>query len=233
MRRMHNPGRVAGLWYLILALLGPVRLIYIPDHVFVEGNAGATASNIAAHEMLVRLGVAADLVCAVVLVFLTLAFFRLFKDVDRNLAVLVVILGGIMPSLLYFVGVVADLGALMVVRDPGFLSAFDKPQQDALAMLLLRLRGTLNTAAEILWGAWLFPLGILIYKSRFIPRFLGVWLVLGGVAYVILSFTGVLAPQYQGTVFRFSQSAFFGELAIVLWLVIRGAQPPSPAEASD
>jgi hypothetical protein len=141
MRLTRNPGRVAGLWYLLLVLLGPLRLIYIPSKLFVAGNATATVSNIAAHETLFRLGMASDLAGAVVLIFLTLAFYRLFAAVDRNLAVQVVIFGGVMPSILYFVGVASDLGVLLVARGADFLSVFDKPQRDALAMLLLQLRG--------------------------------------------------------------------------------------------
>ena len=225
MSSAHNPGRVAGLWYLPLCVIGPLRLIYIPGKLFVNGNATATADNIAAHEWLFRFGIAGDMVCAVILIFLVLAFYRLFKEVDQYLAVLVVILGGVMPALLYFVNVVSDAGALMVARGPGFLSVFDKPQRDALVMLLLELHDHQITAAEILWGLWLLPLGMLTYRSGFLPRFLGVWLVINGLAYVILSFTGVLLPHYQSKVFRFGQPAFFGELVFMLWLVIKGARP--------
>jgi len=77
-----------------------------------------------------------------------------------------------MPALINFVGVVSDAGALMAVRGADFLSVFDKPQRDALVMLFLHLRDHQNTAAEILWGMWLFPLAILVYRSRFLPRFL-------------------------------------------------------------
>jgi hypothetical protein len=232
MTSTRNPGRVAGFWYLLLAVIGPLRLVYIPGKLFVPGNATATANNIAAHEWLFRSGMVADLVGAVIVVLLTLAFYRLFKRVDRHLAVLVVILGGVMPSLLYFVNVTHDVGALMVVRGPDFLSVFDKPQRDALVMLLLRLHDHQNTAAEILWGAWLFPLGILVYRSRFLPRFLGVWLLINGVAYVIMSLTGLLVPQYQGREFMLFQPALFGELALMLWLVIKGATPPAPGDAA-
>jgi Domain of unknown function (DUF4386) len=132
-----------------------------------------------------------------------------------------------MPSLLYFVNVVSDAGALTVVRGADFLSAFDEPQRDALVMLLLRLHDHQNTAAEILWGGWLFPLGILVYRLRFLPRFLGVWLVINGFAYVIMSFTGFLLPQCHDTVFLGAQPALFGELALMLWLAIKGARPPA------
>jgi len=228
-----NPGRVAGLWYLLLVLIGPLRLIYIPNKLFVHGDAATTASNIAAHEWLFRFGMAADLVGAVILIVMTLAFYRLFKGVDQHLAVLVVILGGVMPALLYLVNVASDAATLTLVRGGDFLSAFDKPQRDALAMLFLRLRDHQTTAAEILWGAWLFPLGMLVYRSRFLPRFLGVWLVINGVTYVALSLTGVLVPQYQDKVFTFGQPAFFAEIAFMLWLVVKGAKLPEPSHLSS
>ena len=228
----NNPGRVAGLWYLLIVLLGPLRLIYIPSKLFVKGGAGATVSNIAAHPWLFRAGIVGDLIGGVAVVLLALALYRLFRGVDQNLAVQVVIFGGVMPALLFFVGVVDDLAALSIARGIDFMSVFSKPQLDRLAMFLLGLRDHQNTAAEILWGVWLFPLGILIYKSRFMPRFLGVWLVLGGVSYVALSLTGVLFPAYQGIVFKISQPAMFGELALMLWRVIKGARPLRPAGES-
>jgi hypothetical protein len=234
MTSTRNPGRVAGLWYLLLVVFGPLRLIYIPGKLFVHGNAAATANNIAAHEWLFRFGIVGDLGGAVVLVFMTLAFYRLFKGVDQNLAVQVVIFGGVMPAVIYIVGVVSDAAALMFVRGGDFLTAFDKPQRDALAMMFLRLRDHQNTAAEILWGVWLLPLAVLVYRSRFLPRFLGVWLAINGITYVILSLTGELLPQYQSKVFTYGQPAFFGEVAFMLWLMIKGAKPPAlPATSSS
>jgi len=227
MRIAHNPGRVAGLWYLVLILLGPLRLIYIPTKLFVPASAAATVDNVRTHEFLFRLGIAADLTGAIVLVLLTLAFYRLFAGVDRGLAAQVVIFGGVMPALIYLVGVVDDFGVLMVARGMDFLSAFSKPQQDALAMLLLKLRDRQNTAAEVLWGVWLFPLAVLVYRSRFVPRFLGVWLRLAGVGWLSLCLTGTLWPQYAATVSSHSQPATLGEMAFALWLAIQGARPPA------
>jgi hypothetical protein len=228
MSSTRNPGRVAGLWYALLVFLGPVRLLYIPSKLFVHGNATATASNIAAHQWLFRFGIVSDLACAVILIFLTLAFYQLFKDVDQKLAVMVIIFGGVMPALLYFVGVVSDAGALTIVHGAGFLSVFSKPQQDAMVLLFLRLHDHQDTAAEILWGVWLFPLAMLVYKSRFLPRFLGVWLTINGIAYVMLSLTDILLPQYSSKASIIAQPALFGEIALVLWLLIKGAKPPVP-----
>jgi hypothetical protein len=226
MSSTRNPGRVAGFWYLLLVFVGPLRLIYIPNKLFVHGNAAATVSNIAAHEWLFRFGIVSELAGAVILIFLVMAFYRLFQGVDKNLAVLVVIFGGVMPALLDLVSPVYDAAALMIVRGADFLSVFDKPQRDALAMLFLRLGDHQNTAAEILWGVWLLPLAVLVYRSRFLPRFLGVWLAINGFAYVLLSLTGELLPQFQGKVFAYGQPTFFAEIALMLWLVIKGARPP-------
>lgn len=231
MSPIRNPGRVAGLWYLLLSILGPVRLMYIPNKLFAD-SAAVTVNNIASHELLFRLGILADLTCGVILIVLTLAFYRLFRGVDQNLAALVVILGGVMPAVIDFVNVMNDAGALMAVRGADFLSVFDKPHKDALAMLFLYVHAAEIRGAEILWGLWLLPLALLVWKSRFLPRFLAVWLTINGIAYVAISLTGWLAQQYQEKVFNFSAPALLGEVALMLWLVIKGARPPVPEKAA-
>ena len=169
MSSTRNPGRVAGFLYLLLVLFAPFRLIYIPSTQIVRGDATATANNIAAHELLFRLGIVSDLFCGTILIFLVLALYRLLKGVDQNLAVLMVILGGLLPATIDFLNVLNDAATLVLVRGADFLSVFEKPQRDALAMLFLRLHHQEIVAAEILWGLWLFPLAILVYRSRFLP----------------------------------------------------------------
>ena len=216
--------RIAGFLYLLLAIVAPFRLIYIPSTLFVPGNASATASNIAAHEMLFRLGIVGDLFCGTIIIFVTLALYRLFKEVDQNLAVLMVILGGVMPAAIDFFSVLNDAAALILVRGADFLSVFDKPQRDALAMLFLRMHDQEVLAAQIFWGLWLFPLAILVYRSRFLPRFLGVWLILNGFGYLAISLTGLLLPHYGKAVGNIAFPALTGEVAFVLWLLIKGAK---------
>ena len=225
--------RIAGLLYLLIVLIGPLRLIYIPKTLFVHGDATATAANIAAHETLFRLGIAADLIGGTLLVFVMLSLYRLFKGVDRAQAALVVILGGVMPGTLYFVNVVNDAAALMLVRGAEFLSVFDKPQRDALAMLFLRLHHEADVAAEVLWGLWLFPLAVLIWRSRYVPRLFAVWLVVAGLSYLALSFTAELLPDYEDVVFQLGSPARIGELAFGLWLLILGARERPAAVPVD
>jgi hypothetical protein len=198
--------------------------MYIPSTLFVHGNASATANNIAAHETLFRLGIVGDLFCGTIVIFVVLALYRLFKEVDQNLAVLVVILGGVLPAAIDFFTVLNDAAALILVRGADFLSVFDKPQRDALAMLFLRMHDQEMFAAMIFWGLWLVPLGILVYRSRFLPRFLGVWLIVNGFAYLANSFAGLLLPHYANAVGNFTFPALTGEVAFVLWLLIRGAK---------
>jgi Domain of unknown function (DUF4386) len=231
MNLTRNPGRTAGLLYLLL-MAGILRLMYIPKALFVHGDAAATAGNIVAHETLFRVGMVTDLACNVVLIFLTLAFFRLFKDVNRWNAVLVIILGGVIPCVLGFFNVVNDAAALMLARGADFLNVFDKPQRDALAMLFLRLHHQEIVAAEIFWGLWLLPLAALVYRSGFLPRFIGVWLGLNGLAYVTVSLVGLLAPQYESAVFDYAFPALLGELVLMLWLIVKGVRQealPAPA----
>lgn len=224
MNSIKAAARQAGMLYLLTAFIAPFTLIYIPRTLFVPGNATATASNIAAHETLFRLGIAMDLFGGMIWILGILALYRLLKSVDQNHAVLMVVLGGVMVTLINFLITLNNLAALIVVRGADFLSAFDKPQRDALAMLFLRMHGQGILAAEIFWGLWLFPLAILVYKSHFLPRFLGVWLFVNGFAYLAMSFTGLVFPQYEKLVGTITFPALFGELALVLWLLIRGAK---------
>jgi hypothetical protein len=122
----------------------------------------------------------------------------------------------------------------VLVRGADFLSVLDKTQREALAMLFIKLHGQGFVVAEMFWGLWLFPLGLLVYRSCFLPRFLGVWLGLAGVAWVILSLTGILLPEYQDKVDTYSQPGMIGEIVFMLWLLIMGGKPPDvdAAEAS-
>jgi len=223
MTSLSRNARVAGVLYLTL-LTAPLRLLYIPGKLFVRGDATATANNIAAHQMLFRLGILSDLFTATMVIFLALALYRLFKEVDQYLAVLVVILGGVLPAAIDFFTVLNDAAALILVRGADFLSVFDRLQREALAMLFLRMHDQEILAAEIFWGLWLIPLGMLVYRSRFLPRFLGVWLIINGFAYMAHSFTGLLLPNYATAVGNFTFPVLTGEVAFVLWLLIKGAK---------
>jgi hypothetical protein len=132
-----------------------------------------------------------------------------------------------------FVNELNNVAALTLFRGADSLAVFEKPQRDALAMLFLRLHGQGNAINEIFWGLWLFPFGVLVFRSRFLPRILGIWLIINGFAYLALNFTGVMLLQYQDVVSRITFPVLFGELAIALWLLIKGAKVQPLAAAAS
>ena len=228
MTSTRNPGRFAGLLYVLVSIPGVFTLIYVPSKLIVHGNATATATNIAAHETLFRLGIAAELICQTGFIFVALALYDLLKGVNQRHASLM--LGLIVVSIpIALLNELNAIATLVLVRGADFLSIFEKPQRDALAMLFLNLHGYGFDVAAIFWGLWLFPLGLLVYRSGFLPRILGVLLILNGFTYPVNSFTSLLLPQYEHIVSRWMMPFGFGELVFMFWLLIMGAKPKALA----
>jgi hypothetical protein len=215
--------RIAGWLYLVAALPAPFALLYIPHRLIVRGDAAATARNILASESLFRLGIAAELLNAAFFLLVPFALYRLLKEVSKSQASLMVTLFAVSVPI-SFLNTVNSMAALMLVRGADFLSAMDQPQREALAMLFLRLHNHGLVTAQIFWGLWLFPFGLLVYKSGFLPRILGVWLVINCSAYLADSFTSVLWPAYVHAVSQVTLAPKFGEVAMMLWLLIKGAK---------
>ena len=211
MTSLSKSARVAGLLYILSSLFGIIRLVYIPSRLFVSENATATADNILAHELLFRFGIVSYLLCSAVWIFVTLALYRLLKGVGQPLARLMVIITVVITPI-FFVNAANDV------------SIFDKAQREAFVMLFLNLHHQIDLASELLWILFHVPFGLLVYRSRFLPRILGVWLTMVGVAYFVLSVTGLLFPTYEHTVWTFAQIVLLGEVAIMLWLAIMGAK---------
>ena len=229
MTSLRAKARVAGILYIVASLVGLVRLIYIPTVLIVRGDATATANNIAAHQSLFRLGILSEPIAATLWLFVPLALYRLLKDVDHGLAVVMVILGSLMQVPLFLLNSLNDAAALLLIRGADFLSVVDKRQREALAMLFLNLHHHINLVNAIFWGLWLLPLGLLVYRSRFLPRFLGVWLMIGCFALLTFSVTGILLPGQEEKVFNYCQPLTFGEVVIMFWLAIAGAKEPAAA----
>ena len=224
--------RIAGALYLSMALFAPFSLIYIPRTMIVRGDATATAGRILDHQTLFRLGIVAELMSSLIFIFLVLALYRLLSGVNQTHASLMVIL--VLIAVAFgFVNVLNNVAALTLFRGKNFLAVFDKPQRDALGMLFLGLHRQGLQVAEIFWGLWLFPFGVLVMRSGFLPRILGVWLIINCFPYLALSLTGLLFPQYQEMVYRIAFPVLFGELAIALWLLIRGIKVQPLAAAAS
>jgi hypothetical protein len=218
--------RIAGAIYLSMVVTGPFSLIYVPNKLIVRGNAVATADNILAHETMFRLAILADLVGSVIFICLALALYRLLSSVNKTWAGLMVAFV-LVSAAVGFLNTLNNIAALTLFRGADFLTAFDKPQRDALGMLLIRLHSQGIFINEIFWGLWLFPFGLLVFRSGFLPRFIGVWLMINCFGWLALSIIALFFPTYYGTAFQWSQPILFGELAIMLWLLIRGAKVPT------
>jgi hypothetical protein len=143
-----NPGRLAGLLYVLVSIPGAFALVYVPGKLIVHGNAPATAGNIAVHETLFRLGIATQLISQSAFIFVAVALYDLLKGVNQRLASLMVTL--IVVSIpIAFLNELNAIAALVLVRGADFLSVFDRPQREALAMLFLNLHGHGFEACEI------------------------------------------------------------------------------------
>lgn len=226
-----HQARVAGFLYLLLALSAPIGLLYVPGKLIVSGNATATADNIRAFEGLLRIGIASELFHQAVGVFLVFALYRLFKPVNESHARLLVALGSLVSVPIVFVNVLNSFAALILAKGADYLTVFSRPQLDALAYVFVRLHSQGITVASIFWGLWLFPFGLLVIRSGFIPRVLGYLLMVAGTAYVVTAFVTLVVPQYRPLISPFALPLEAAELPIIFWLVIWGART-RPAEAA-
>lgn len=211
--------------YFLLALSAPLGLLYVPGKLIVAGDATATADRIRASEGLLRLGIASELVHQAIAIFLVLALYRLFKPVDEYLAKQVVVLGALVSVPIVFVNVLNDLAAWTLVSGASFLAVFERPQLDALAYLFIRLHGQGISIASIFWGLWLFPFGLLVIRSRFIPKLLGYLLWVAGAGYTVDAFVTLVVPQYSALLSSVTQALVMAEVPIIFWLLIWGAKP--------
>jgi len=235
MNKTKRQARLAGLLYFLASIPAPFGLIYVPNKLIVLNDATATANHIRASESLLRWGIACELFTSVMFIFVVVALYRLFKAVNETyaLSMAILILISIPISLL---SVVNEVVALIVLGGADWLSVFDPGQLNALAYILMRLHSRTLLVAEIFWGLWLVPFGILIIRSRFIPSALGYLLFVAALGYVASSLTFLLLPSYGPVVDTVASKLTFFELPIILWLLIWGAkdqhgQPPDLAAA--
>ena len=215
--------RIAGLLYILMALPAPFALIYLPAKLIVRGDANATANNVLAHETLFRAGIFGELFNGVGFILLVVVLYRLFRAVDQTQAALMVSLV-LVSVAIGFVNVLNSIAGLTLFHGSDFLIAMDKTQRDALGMLFLNLHRQGITISEIFWGLWLFPFGVLVMRSGFIPRILGVLLIVNCFGYVAASLAYLFLPSYAKVISLIVLPTLLGELWIILWLLIKGVK---------
>lgn len=221
-RELKRASRWAGAWYLLWAATGLYSMLYVPRKIIVPGDAAATGINMLANELLFRTLIMNDLLNMVFAVILLFALYRLFVQVNERHAKLMVALL-LLPMPAIFMIETCNVASLMIFKGE-VLKALEAAQRQDVAMLLLKFNDYATATFILFWGLWLFPLAMLVYRSGFLPRFLGVWLGINGIAYVAQSAAAVLLPGYKDLVFSISWPAMLGEFAFLLWLLIRGAR---------
>ncbi len=226
MSSLQSRARRAGIIYAVMSVVGAPALLYLPKFV-VTGDPAATARNVAAGAQLYRLLMLGNLAGSILFVVLGWSLYHLFESVDRKQALLLMLLV-VVSGTIGIVDVAFVSTPLILQSRTGFLSAFTSSQVDALSLAFLKVRSVEVRANEALWGFWLVPFGILVIKSRFIPRIIGILLLVASVGYVAMSFVYIGFPAYVEAVDRVGMVAVQGELAVILWLLIKGANEVAP-----
>jgi len=223
-----NPGRHAAILYLSASAPGFFSYMVVMPSLTVYRDAAATARNILASETLFRLAIVAELVSSIAFIFLVLSLYRIFRNVDgtKAIAMVILVLVSIPVSLLNAANLVAVLRLLK--GGPSF-AAIDTAQLQAMALLFLRVHDAGIIIAQIFWGLWLLPLGMLVRRSGFIPRILGTLLIFNGLAYPIVTLIWLLAPSYVASASRLALIPQMGEAWFILWLLVKGVPARTPA----
>ena len=214
--------RAAGLLYLINIVGGAFAITVVPSLIVVQGDAAATAQNIQAHELLYRSGLAAHVVVTTTNVPLALIFYELFKVVNRRLALLDAFLI-LVATAIEAAGLVNQFTPLVLLRGGPYEVALPRSQIDALAYLPTDLSSIDYTVHTVFFGLDILVFAYLVLKSAFLPRALSLLLAIDGLAYLVYSFTDMLAPHAALHLVPWIQlPALVGEGALCLWLLVVG-----------
>jgi Domain of unknown function (DUF4386) len=217
--------RIAGLIYLGVVLTGIFSLMYVPSKLIVPGSASLTYQNIASSEALFRLWIVSGLLCYTFFLFLPLVLYTLLKPVNENYAKLMVLLG-VMSVPIFSLNAQNQFNVLSLMSGTKNHYGFSVEQIQSQVMLYLDQYDNGMRIVHIFSGLWLFPFGFLVFKSNFLPKILGLLLMLGCFGYLI-NFAGhTLISNYSkiGISSYISLPASIGEIGTCLWLLIVGAK---------
>ena len=223
MNSLKRTARVSGLLYLVLAITGAYGILYVPSQLLVENDAAQTAANILNNEFFFRSGILANLIGQTSFLFVGLSLYKLFENVNQSLSRMLLILVTVSVPIAFFI-IFNQLHALWLMKESFVL---DPAQAQFLANSFMNQFQNGNLVIGIFWGLWLIPFGLLSFKSGFIPKAIGVILVLGGLSYVIDAFVFVLTPSMQEfTAIGVAICSSIAEISVLLWLLIVGVREP-------
>jgi hypothetical protein len=215
--------RLAGFLYLIYMVTTIAADVFGRSPLIVFGDATATAQNIMASEWQFRFGITGDLVSAVFFLLAAWALYVLLKPVNKNLALLFLLLnlGGVA---VYSINLLNQFAAVLLLRGAEYLKVFPADQLQALAMFFLILYKNGYWVAQIFFGAWLFPLGYLVFKSGFLPRILGIIMMIHCVGWLMTTLQFFLFPGFGAIIYLTGTLGLISELGLTLWLLIMGVK---------
>ncbi len=215
--------RIAGLLYLLYIVVSVFANMLGRSRIIVYGDAATTAGNIIASAWQFRIGFMLDLLAAVLFLLTAWALYRLLRPVNENLALLFLLLnlGGVAVSCFSDLFLIASQ---LLVSGADYLKVFQVDQLQALAMLFLYMyENGFSGIAQIFFSAWLFPLGYLVFKSGFLPRILGIVVMVECFGWLLYPLQFFLFPSVFIT-YLSSAVGFIGEFSLMLWLLIMGAK---------
>lgn len=220
---LKQTARLTGFLYFIFALTSVYNFLYVQPKIMVAGNIAETAKNMLANELFFRSGIAVAIIAHTLFIFVALFLYRLLKQVNNHQARIMValVIAGIPVAIL---AAVLKITALSIFKG-NLLTSLPLAHQQDIALTLMKVGTYGSQMITLYWGLWLIPLGLLVYRSRFIPKLPGVLLIINGIGYVISSFTFILFPESQPVISKFIFPTYFlGEIPLILWLMIAGVK---------
>jgi hypothetical protein len=215
--------RIAGTLYFVVVSTGIFSLMYVPSKLIEWNNASVTSSNILANETLFRLSIFASIICYTAFLLLPIVLYALLASINKIHAVAMVALAVVsVPISLYNLN--NKLAVLTLISKESYLNVLTEDQLQAQVLLHLNYYNDGIQLSTVFWGLWLFPFGYLVFKSGFLPKVLGIFLIAGCFGYFI-NFTGNLfCPAYDelGISKFVALPGTIGEIGICLWLLIAG-----------
>jgi hypothetical protein len=230
MNSINKTARMAGFLYFIYIITTIFADVFGRSKLIVFGDAAATANNIMASEWLFRLSFVSDLLSAVFFLLAAWALYLLLKPVNKDLALLFLLLnlGGVA---VYSINLLNQFAALLLLSGADYLKVFQADQLQALAMFFLNLYHNGYWISQIFFGAWLFPLGYLVFKSGFLPRILGIVMMIHCVGWLMTFLQFFLFPGFDAITYVTYPLGFISEFGLTLWLLIKGVKDQKPTIA--
>jgi len=214
--------RLGGVLYLAIIVLGMFGELFVRGTLVVSGDAAATADNIEASQLLWRAGIVGDLLMHVLDVPVIVVFYLLLRPVSKSLALLATLINLVQTAVLV-ANKLTLLVPLYLLENSSYLKEFSSAQLDTLSYLAIKAHGFGFGVGLIFFGFACLVRGYLIFRSGYLPKAMGVLIVVAGLSYLINSFALLLAPSFATLIFpAVLVPAFVGELSLCLWLIVKG-----------